>query len=1051
MRQPRELLLVALACLLGFTLPMGAGSDANADEAAELFLNDFPTLPIAAKKKIELQGATPEAAADLFVYDFFQLVGSLLDVTFVMPEEAKLKQLKVGTVLREMSIEEAVQLVLQIHKLRAVHFNETTIFIVGQTASADFGVKKSRSFRLRYTNVQEVVKYLQLNKSVLDRLKNVTYSSESNTLIAFDTDENLRLLGHIIGRLDVPSAKILESVKLSYIDVTQFQTLYRTLSSEIVERMKAIGISYNKDARALMVYGTPEDLKLVRNLVDKFDVAPKQVLIDTSFLQVSESFNREFGFKFTNNSITVNQFDRIKDIDRIAAQNQGPPAVFPTRTQINYLISKTGAKTLQSPKVRAIDNTPATINIGEIRNIQIQSTATTLGTGLTPGQQQTTFNTQEVPIGVQVNVTPQIHNDDSVTLEMRISVTKVLEIKSFGVDRTTQDSTTKLRIRNGETVVLGGFINQVLNSDDTPIPLLGEVPLLDKIFRNKKRERTDSELVFLLTPYILDFQDKAPRPDVYDTSAQSVAPATKLSTAVSSVSQPAAAVPEARAVVSAGGPVAPAAPTRLAVEPLVELGRVQGGEIRTTRVLEGKEGSAKVVYDASGKVVSKEFKPAAGSGATLAARAGAAGAIKSGREGAKVAVASPAAAAVDASDEVELEKARSDRKVARRRRAIVMPGARRGDDEADEKDEDGDEPRSSALEAVVKQHREAMRRQAVSREDLAALKRISDLATAAPAGQGSPKKARLQPGAVGAQIVRPAAARVETATQRLERLARADHPAFRQYRKVTNAAVQPSGESHKLLNELRAERLETQAAKPVAPDHAMLDQLRRERTAAAPRLAVKPVAPAPGPGARDAARTAVRAAIPVAKAASPRTDDEFDELAEPRRVSPLAVRAAAKPVQPKSVMPSSRVPSDREVIERLRKLGARPAPLEDEPELAAQREPHPSATRRPASEVVVPSAVVPSRTVTKVDSRKGGVEPSQAVPRRVPAVSRRMAARDQALIARLDALTKESPAPVRKPVAASPASRPVLPKSGVLSSRSFEDLARSLERELGAM
>ncbi|MBI4865778.1 MAG: hypothetical protein HY816_02390 [Candidatus Wallbacteria bacterium] len=1051
MRQPRELLLVALACLLGITLPMGAGSDANADEAAELFLNDFPTLPIAAKKKIELQGATPEAAADLFVYDFFQLVGSLLDVTFVMPEEAKLKQLKVGTVLREMSIEEAVQLVLQIHKLRAVHFNETTIFIVGQTASADFGVKKSRSFRLRYTNVQEVVKYLQLNKSVLDRLKNVTYSSESNTLIAFDTDENLRLLGHIIGRLDVPSAKILESVKLSYIDVTQFQLLYRTLSSEIVERMKAIGISYNKDARALMVYGTPEDLKLVRNLVDKFDVAPKQVLIDTSFLQVSESFNREFGFKFTNNSITVNQFDRIKDIDRIAAQNQGPPAVFPTRTQINYLISKTGAKTLQSPKVRAIDNTPATINIGEIRNIQIQSTATTLGTGLTPGQQQTTFNTQEVPIGVQVNVTPQIHNDDSVTLEMRISVTKVLEIKSFGVDRTTQDSTTKLRIRNGETVVLGGFINQVLNSDDTPIPLLGEVPLLDKIFRNKKRERTDSELVFLLTPYILDFQDKAPRPDVYDTSSQSAAPATKASTAVSSASQPAAAAPEAQAVASAaGGPVAPAAPTRLALEPLVELGGVQGGEIRTTRVLEGKEGSAKVVYDASGKVVSKEFKPAAEAIAQVAARERASGAVKAGRAGAKFAAAAPAAARAEETDEVELEKSLAVQKAARRRPSIVMPGARRADDGMDD-EADGDGPRSSALEAVVKQHREAMRRQAVSREDLAALKRISDLAKAAPAGQGSPRKARLQPGAVGAQIVRPAATGIETATRRLERLAKAERPVVRQYRKVTNAAVQPRGGKHELLSELRAERLKAQAAKTAAPDHQMLDELRRERAAAAPRQAVKPTAPRPRPGASDVARAAVRAVIPVARAASRATKHEADELAEPRRVAPVTVKAAAKPAGPKRIMPSSRVPSDREVIERLRKLGASPAPLEDEPELASSRQPHPSAPLRPAPEAVVSSLVAPARVSGRTDNRTGGVESSPVMPRKVPAVSRRMAARDQALIARLDALTKESPAPVKKPVVASPASRPVPPKSGVLSSRSFEDLARSLERELGAM
>ncbi len=765
--------LLLLAVLFPLADDCAAAGIPGAETPEQVLMNEYPVLPPDARKKFELTAQDPTAAADLGVSDFFQLVADILKLNIVVADKTKLEGRRVGIVMRDMTIEEAVRLVLQMNDLKAVHFNENTIIVMDQGSKAAYGTKQVQTFRLQHTTIDKLRDFINLNKNIQRQLgDNINFDATNNSIIAVDSSENLALLGMVITQLDVPPAKVLEGVKLSFLDFTQFTALAKTLGTDIVNRLATIGLSYNQQSRQLMVYGTPQDVRLIRNLVAKLDVAPKQVLIDTSFLQVSESFNREFGFKFTNSSISVHQFDRIKDLDRIRAQTDAD-SVLPTRTQINYLIQKTGAKTLQSPKVRAIDRTAATINIGEIRNIQIQSTATTLGTGLTPGQQQTTFNTQEVPIGVQVNVTPEIHNDDSVTLDMKISVTKVLEIKSFGVDRTTQDSTTKLRIRNGETVVLGGFINQVLNTDDTPLPIIGEIPLLSKIFRNKKRERTDSELVFLLTPYILDFQGKDPNPDPFELkppAVQAEGPAAQEAPAAASAISIAPTTP-LTPIVPLGSAGKSADSSAAAGHASLERGRLPETSLRldeqvatlpktvkttTTRVVESKHGSAKVVFDDGGHVLAKEFTPgtkvgavdsddlpelpgetpqvprvatAMGAPAAKPAAAPRSRSLERAEHAPVARVSKLAPSPVEPSEAIETPKARAEVRMAAAEssaRATVAGQARR----------------PGALDAVVRQHRNAeakARQTAPAPEELDSFRRLVDLAKSAEKANAAPR------------------------------------------------------------------------------------------------------------------------------------------------------------------------------------------------------------------------------------------------------------------------------------------------------------------------
>lgn len=570
-------LLVAAGLVAAFS-PIARSSDTKINRM-------LSSLPVLNQEKASQKINPKLILSGLSVEKFLILMSrkAFLDMNLVIAIKDKgTLENTVELYLSDITLGEAFNLVLQLNQLKAIRFNENTLIITKKDNTAEFGIKEERVFFLTYTSPEKVVDFIKENKALSSviRTENVIANKDQGSLMMIDTLDNVELMAHIVRLLDRKPKKVHARIPLSNINLDDFSSAVGKLPQELQDRISVDSILYSETGRSLLVYNLPENIELIKDMVSKFDLPAKQALIDISLLEVADNWNKTLGVNLANTAFTVKSLDQLLSVSRL--RNWFNDGEFdPTQATINYLVNHSGGRTIANPKVRVLDEESADINIGQVINVQVQSSE--FSSGQTVSTQQTTYNTQEVPVGVQLSVKPIIHNDGTVTLELTISDESIISIKSFGVDRTTRNSTTKLRVRDGETVILGGFIKNNFTWEKNPVPFLGHLPMIGKLFNYRQRTQQYSELVILITPYILDFEKRV-KPEVAD--AASTARSLGFKKGLYTGESPAPAL-------NPGATMGDAEKMRIEEEP----------SSTTTRWLETDDVKTKLMYDAQGNLV----------------------------------------------------------------------------------------------------------------------------------------------------------------------------------------------------------------------------------------------------------------------------------------------------------------------------------------------------------------------------------------------------------------------------------------------------------------
>jgi len=169
-------------------------------------------------------------------------------------------------------------------------------------------------------------------------------------------------------------------------------------------------------------------------------------------------------------------------------------------------------KVLSSPRLTALNNQKAILRVVQ-EKAYFLSTSQTSGAGSLAGA-TTTVNVTPVvvPVGIVLDIQPQIADDGSITLAVNPSVSEVADVASFTtpgasaslpeVDR--RDLDTVVRIQSGETLVLAGIIKTSESADNRGVPWLSRVPVLGALFRKDEKSRTRTELAIFITPTLMD-------------------------------------------------------------------------------------------------------------------------------------------------------------------------------------------------------------------------------------------------------------------------------------------------------------------------------------------------------------------------------------------------------------------------------------------------------------------------------------------------------------------------------------------------------------------
>jgi len=161
---------------------------------------------------------------------------------------------------------------------------------------------------------------------------------------------------------------------------------------------------------------------------------------------------------------------------------------------LHTLIENKKGKLLASPRIASLNGNTAQIMIGD--KLAVESTSIVSGSSI--------VSTTYVEVGIKLEVTPFVNDDGTITIHVKPEVSnKTDTTKNGNPNIRTRQAETTLRVKNGETIVIGGLLQQQETSDRFKFPLLGDIPLVGQLFRTSTKEKTQTELVILITPKVI--------------------------------------------------------------------------------------------------------------------------------------------------------------------------------------------------------------------------------------------------------------------------------------------------------------------------------------------------------------------------------------------------------------------------------------------------------------------------------------------------------------------------------------------------------------------
>jgi len=295
----------------------------------------------------------------------------------------------------------------------------------------------------------------------------------------------------------------------------------------------------NPEAGMITVTGTAKQLERISFYIDDLTKQLKsQVLIDVKILSVTfdDSFSTgvdwEQLYSFQNmaiasasmiqtniselSSLTDGGELSIGDVSSASGTEPKHSGAIITRgsVQINnivkFLKTQGDVKSISNPKILTLNNQPALISVGNELFYKIQSTSL-LQSSAGGGSQQTGETIDSVFAGILLDITPEISESGAITLKINPSISDTLNTvsrdgsgsRNIPPDLSRKQISSVVTLQDGEHVILGGLISSKTGTKISKVPLLGDIPLLEHLFKREVKIENVDELVLIITPHII--------------------------------------------------------------------------------------------------------------------------------------------------------------------------------------------------------------------------------------------------------------------------------------------------------------------------------------------------------------------------------------------------------------------------------------------------------------------------------------------------------------------------------------------------------------------
>ena len=378
--------------------------------------------------------------------------------------------------------------------------------------------------------------------------------SKSFSAIAVERSNSILLRGQIgvieqikrvISRLDSNSSQSsnLKVIYLKYAkaeDLTGIlekvaESLEEEIPSESSKKNKT-SIGFHNDTNALIISAQPDILKSLESVISQLDIRRAQVLVEALIVEISDKLARDLGVQFLflgdgeSSPIATQRFgtpnpDLISTIGAETSEDSTISSTMQTRaansllaldglavgvarykasgtsfaTILNLIAQDADSNVLSTPSIMTMDNEEASIVVGQ--EIPITTGETLSGSNSNPFRSVTR---QE--IGVKLVVRPQINEGNAVKMYINQEVSSIFgPLGEMSTDLITnkRNIKTTVLVEDGETIVLGGLIDDDVQESVKKVPFLGDIPLLGRLFKTTSISRTKRNLMVFLRPTIV--------------------------------------------------------------------------------------------------------------------------------------------------------------------------------------------------------------------------------------------------------------------------------------------------------------------------------------------------------------------------------------------------------------------------------------------------------------------------------------------------------------------------------------------------------------------
>ena len=350
---------------------------------------------------------------------------------------------------------------------------------------------------------KNVVADTKIREPVTLHLENVSLNTALDTLAATQNLTYAEKDGVILITREEVLKKQAAGFYTFPLNFTKAEDIQKSLSA-ILNSGK---LAADPGSNSLLFNGSPAEARKIKEALHILDTATQQVTLEAKILSIEKSEEKNLGLQWNWDTLPQYITNGKSSNAKSDAGNTGSDsshqghlrlwnqshASFCYTATLNALITSGKAKVLATPSLITIPGKEASIFIGS--HIPVVTEKHNNG--------ESTYSTEYVDAGIKLTYTPVVSRDGYITSTVHTEVstpTLISELKNYRINSRTAD--TNVRMRNGETLVIGGLISEEEQKQLQQIPFLSKIPLLGALFRNHYNSKSKTEVIMLLTPHL---------------------------------------------------------------------------------------------------------------------------------------------------------------------------------------------------------------------------------------------------------------------------------------------------------------------------------------------------------------------------------------------------------------------------------------------------------------------------------------------------------------------------------------------------------------------